>query len=260
MAMISNSNLQSIIDKLARFASEAVGDPEFVAGLNAGFSVASADVLSGSNSIATFVLALAEEDQVADLLPAARDLDQTHPVPPTGFLINVKEIGAMLTALDTHFKRFGYKGLDDRLTAVNASTPTLRAHGFFRRYLGKITAPNSFIPSDLALAQIIPTAATTGTYTHLAKVDKAQYAGAKLVAKNVGAVTATTGVTVTGVKLDNTTATLTASVSVLTDGHETDLSDTTKLFVDVTGISVTGATSGDHINIVAKTDRSIAAA
>jgi hypothetical protein len=117
-----------------------------------------------------------------------------------------------MNALDTHYKRFGYKGLDDRLTAINASTPTLRAHGFFRRYLGKITAPNSFIPSDLALAQIIPTAATTGTFTHLAKIDKAQYAGAKLVAKNVGAVNSTTGVTVTGVKLDNTTATLTASV------------------------------------------------
>jgi hypothetical protein len=187
-------------------------------------------------------------------------LDQTNPVPPTGFLIQVKEISAMLTALDTHFKRFGYKGVDDRLSSVNASAPTLRAHGFFKRYFGKITAPNSFIPSDLALAQIIPTAATAGTYTHLAKVDKTQYAGAKLVAKNVGALTATTGITVTAIKLDGTSATLTASLSTLTDGHETNLSDVSLLFVDVASIAVTGATSGDHINIVAKTDRSIAAA
>jgi hypothetical protein len=50
---------------------------------------------------------------------------------------------------------------------------------------------------------------------------------------------------------------LTASVSVLTDGHETVLSDTAKLYTDVTAISVTGATTGNHFNIVAKSDRDI---
>src|SRR4051812_43201969 len=147
MAFISTSNLRSILDKLARFASEAVGDPGFNASFNAGFAQASADVLTGGNSIATLVLGLADEDQVADLLPAARDLDQTHPTPPVGFLIAVPEISKMLNALDVHAKRYGYKGIDDALTALNVSTPTLRAHGFFRQYLGKITAANSFIPS-----------------------------------------------------------------------------------------------------------------
>jgi hypothetical protein len=260
MALISNSNLQSVLDKLARFASEAVGDPGFSAAFNAGFDKASTDVLSGSNSIATLVLALADEDQVADLLPPARDLDQNHPVPPTGFLIAVKEISAMLNALDTHCKRYGYKSLDDRLSNLNASTPTLRAHGTFKQYLGKVTAGNSFIPADLALAKIVTTGATTGTYTHLATVDKSLYSGAKLVAKNVGALGSTTAVTVTGKKVDGTTATLTASISTLTDGHETDLSVTTQLFVDVTAISVTGATTANQINIVAKTDRDISAA
>src|SRR5690242_20413272 len=106
MAFISNSNLQSILDKLARFASEAVGDPGFGPSFNAGFATAADDVLSGSNSIATLVLGLADEDQVADLLPPARDLDQNHPTAPTSFLLSVKEISAMLTALDTHAKRY----------------------------------------------------------------------------------------------------------------------------------------------------------
>lgn len=260
MAFINNSNLQSVLDKLARFASEAVGDPAFNNAFNAGFATASADVLSGGNSIATLVLGLADEDQVADLLPAARDLDQTHPTPPTGFLIAVKEISAMLSALDTHAKRYGYTSIDNYLTSINSSTPTLRAHGFFKQYLGKITAGNSFIPADLALAKIVTSGATTGTYTHLATVDKSLYAGAKLVAKNVGVLGSTTAVTVTGKKLDGTTATLTASISTLTDAHETDLSVTTKLFIDVTNITVTGATTANQINIVAKTDRDISAA
>ena len=260
MALISTNNLQTILDKLARFASESVGDPEFAEGFNAGMELASSHVLSGSGGLATFILALDEEDQVADLLPAARDLDRTHPTPPSSFMLSIKEIASMLTALDNHAKRFGYTSLDNLLSNLNASTPTLRAHGFFRRYLGKLSPANSFIPADLALAQLTLTGATTGTYAHLAKIDKAQYAGAKLVVKNVGVISDTTGVTVQAVKLDGTSTTLTASVSVLTDGHETDLSETAKLFVDVTSIAVTGGTDGDVIKVVAKTDRSVASA
>lgn len=257
MSLIGNSDLQTILDKLARFASEAVGDPEFQAGLTAGFDTASTDVWA---ALATAIQGLSDIDQVADLLPAARDLTEVHPTPPTGFLLNVKSINAMLTALDTHCKRFGFKGLDDHLTNLNSSTPTLRAHGLFRRYLGKITAGNSFIPNDVALAQIVATGAAAGTFTHLATIDKTQYAGAKLVAKNVGALGSDTTVSVTGVKLDGTTATLTATITTHTDAHETDLSVTTKLFTDVTAIGISGATSTNQINIVAKTDRSIASA
>jgi hypothetical protein len=91
----------------------------------------------------------------------------------------------------------------------------------------------------------------------LSAIDKTAYAGAQLVVKNVGVIGSTTSVTVTGKKIDGTSTTLTASVSVLTDGHETVLSDTAKLYTDVTAISVTGATTGNHFNIVAKSDRDI---
>jgi hypothetical protein len=129
--------------------------------------------------------------------------------------------------------------------------------GFFRRYLGKVTAGNSFIPVDTALAQIVTSGAATGAFAHLSAIDKTAYAGAQLVVKNVGVIGSTTSVTVTGKKIDGTSTTLTASVSVLSDGHETVLSDTAKLYTDVTAISVTGATTGNHFNIVAKSDRDI---
>jgi len=257
MAMLSNGNLQTILDKLARFASEAVGDPEFNAGFSAGFSLANTDVWS---SMSTFILALNDVDQVSDLLPAARTLSEVPPTPPTNFLLNVASINAMIRALDTHYKGYGYAGVDARLTAVNAGTPTLRAHGFFRRYFGKITAGNSFIPNDLVLGTFTASAATTGTYVHSTKIDKVQYAGAKLVAKNLGALNSDTTVTVTVTKLDGTSAVLTATITVHTDAHETNLSDTTMSFIDATNVTVTGATAADAIKIVAKTDRSIASA
>ena len=104
------------------------------------------------------------------------------------------------------------------------------------------------------------TGATTGTFAHSTAIDKTQYAGAKLVVKNNGVISGTTGVTVTAVKLDGTTASLTASVATLTDGHETNLSDTAMLYTDVTAVAVTGGTNADALKIVAKTDRSIASA
>lgn len=260
MAFISNSNLQAIGDKLARFASEAVGDPSFAADFNAGFEVASNNVFSGAGALSTLIMGLNDLDQEADLLPAARDLNETHPTPPQSFLIQDPGISKMLNSLDAHAKRYGYKNLNDYLSSINTPTPTLRMHGYFKRYLGRITADNSFLPTDLALAKIVATGAATGTYTHLATVDKSLYAGAKLVAKNVGALGSTTAITVTGKKLDSTTQSLTASISTLTDGFETNLSVITKLFIDVTAITISGATTGNRIDIVAKTDRDISAA
>jgi hypothetical protein len=265
MSLISNSALQAIGDKMARYVSEAVGDPAVVSGLTAGFTQAAIDVLSGAtaaNNLAKYVLAIADEDVVADLLPAARNLDETNPTPADGFLLTIPELAAMITALNTHLKRYGgAAGLDAYLTALNASTPTLRFHGNFRTYLKTISAKNCFIPSDMEIARVNVTGATAGTYTHLAAIATSQFGGAKLVVKNVGAITGTTGISITGKKFDGTTATLTASIATLTDGFETDLSDVTKVFVDVTAIAISsGGTAGNVIKIVAKTDRSIAAA
>lgn len=260
MGMMNNTQLQVVLDKLARWATESVGDPEFSAGFNAGMTKANADVISGTNSIATYVLGINDEDIVADLLPAARDLDENNPTPADGFLLTISGMSAMIKALDTHYKAHGFKGVDDYLTTQNAAAPTLRAHGHFKKYLKTISAKNSFIPNDLDIATFAETGATTGTFGHLNSIATSQYAGAKLVVHNVTALTTSAVVTVTAKKLDGTSATLTATLATHTIDHETDLSDTTQNFVDVTGITITTGTNGDQFKIVAKTDRSISAA
>jgi len=263
MAIISNSDLQTVLDKLARFAIESVGDPEFANDFNAGMDAAANNVFSGAGALDTFILGVADVDVVADLLPAARDLDETHPTPADGFVLNISSIAAMISALNTHCKRYGpdgTTGLDSYLTSLNAVTPTLRAHGFFKKYLKTITAKNSFIPTDMQLAAFTCTGASTGTYTHVASISTSSYAGAKLVVKNNGAVTTGATLTVTGKKLDGTTQSLTATIATGTDAHETDLSVTTKLFVDVTNVTISSGTNTDAYKIVAKTDRDISAA
>jgi hypothetical protein len=260
MGMLTNTELTVILDKLARFATESVGDPEFSNAFNAGMGKASGDVFSGAGALDAYILTLNDVDIEADLLPAARDLDETHPTPADGFLLQITGITAMINAINTHYKRNGFKGVDDYLTQQNAATPTLRAHGHFKKYLRTISAKNSFIPNDLVLATFLETGAAAGTYAHLASISTSQYAGAKLVIKNVTALTTSAVVTVTAKKLDGTTAILTATLSTHTIDHETDLSDVTKSFIDVTAISITTGTATDEFEVVAKTDRDISAA
>jgi hypothetical protein len=259
---ISNTILQAVADKLARFAGTVVGDPALNAGFSAGFSAGSAAVLSGGNSIASYLIAQADEGSLADLLPAARDLDETNPTPPTRFLITVPTIAAEVKALDTYCKHYGGAAtFNAYMTALNASGPVLRVHQLFADHLQVMSPSNVFIGADMELARVNITGAATGTYVHTAAIDKTKYSGAKLVARNVGALTATTALSITGKKFDGTTATLTVSISTLTDAHETDLSSTLKVFVDVTAISVTsGGTNGNIVKIMAKTDRDISAA
>lgn len=259
MPLITNTDLQAIGDKLARFASEAVGDVAFNAAFNAGMEAASANIFTGANSVAQYILDGNDEQVTADLLPAARDLDETHPTPPDGFLIQITSVKAMITALTTHLKRYGSStGLDDYLTQLNASTPTLRFHGHFKDYLKTLSRGNAFIPKDTELARITVTGAAAGTFLNVDTITK--YAGAQLKVKNVGAVTTGATLTVTGKKLDGTTQVITATIATGTDAFETALSSTAKLFTDVTAITISGATAPNVYAIVAKTDRDISAA
>jgi hypothetical protein len=191
-------------------------------------------------------------------------LDETNPTPPDGFLLGVVSINNILKALDTHFKNFGFKGVDDYLKGQNGATgltPTLRAHGHFARYLKTLSPTNVFVPTDTILATFTETGAAAGTYAHLAAVDKTKYAGAKLVIKNVTALTTSAVISVTAKKIDGTTGILTATLSTHTINTETNLSDTAQVYVDVTGISMaSGGTAADEFEVVAKTDRSIASA
>jgi hypothetical protein len=219
---------------------------------------ASNHVFTGAGGIDTFLLTLSDVDVEADLLPAARDLDETHPALSDGSLLASSGVAAMLSALSIHVKRYGpggITGLDSYLTYLNTPTPTLRAHGNFRKYLKQLSASNSFIQNDLEIATFACTGSSTGTYAHVAAIDTSNYAGAKLVVKNSGAVSTGATLTVTGKKTDGTTASLTATISTGTDATETDLSNTSKIFVDVTNITITGGTSTNNYKVMAKTDR-----
>jgi hypothetical protein len=263
MAIIANSDLQALLDKLARWAAVSVGDTGFNDSFTAGMETANAAVMSGSGSLFQYLadLAATDADPAADMLNAARNLDESNPVPPTRFLFAVPGISAFFSALDTHIKRYNPSTttLDAYLSSLNSVTPTLRVHESFYNHLKTMSRANVFVGVDTVLATFTASGATTGTYTHITALS-ANLAGSKLVVKNQGAVTTGATLTVTGKKLDGTTSALTSTIATGTDNTETNLSVTTKLFYDVTAVSITGGTSGNVYEIVAKTDRDISAA
>lgn len=264
MAIISNADLQATLDKLGRWAAMSVGDDEFDDSFNAGMAAGNAAVISGSGSLFTYFApggTCSNGDASADLLPAARDLDEDNPVPPTRFLFGIAGISSFLTALDRHIKRYNPSTttLDAYLTSLNASTPTLRVHEAFHNHLKALSRKNVFVGQDTVLATFAATGAATGTFASVTALGT-HLAGAQLKVKNQGAVTTGATLSVTGKKLDGTTAVITATIATGTDNFETALSVTTKLFYEVTNITISGATNGNVYEIVALTDRSIAAA
>ena len=104
MALISNSDLQTVVDKMARWAAMSVGDENFDDAFNAGMAAANAAIMSGSNSLFTFLFeTVTDGDVAADLLPAARDLDESNPVPPARFMIGIAGISAFgLSGTNAH--------------------------------------------------------------------------------------------------------------------------------------------------------------
>src|SRR6476620_4348983 len=109
MALISNTDLQAVVDKLARWAAESVGDAAFSNAFNAGMELANSNVMSGSGSLFTYFGpggTCSDGDVSADLLPPARDLDEDNPVPPTRFLFSISGVSAFLTALNNHIRRY----------------------------------------------------------------------------------------------------------------------------------------------------------
>jgi hypothetical protein len=261
MPIISNANLQTVVDKLARFAAMSVGDDSFDDSFTAGMEAASNAVLSGAGGLATFLFETETDmDVAADMLSAARDLDETHPTPPARFIFGISSISAFVTALNRHIARYSdYTTLDTYLTSLNASTPTLRVHQAFHDHLKSMSRGNVFVGSDTVLATFACTGAATGTTTLVASLPTS-VAGAKIVVKNQGAVTTGATLTVTGRKLDGTTQALTATIATGTDNFETNLSSVLRLFTAVTTITIAGATNGNVYEIVALTDRDISAA
>ena len=201
MAIIQTTDLQTVVDKLARWAAMSVGDAAFNPAFTAGMAAANAAVMSGAGSLFTLLHGLADGDPAADMLQAARNLDESNPVPPTRFMIGIAGISAFMTALNTHIARYNpaTPTLDAFLTALNATTPTLRVHQALHDHLRAFSRKNVFIANDTILATFAATAAATGTFASVTTIGT-NYAGAKLVVKNNGAVTTGATLTVTDAK------------------------------------------------------------
>lgn len=261
MPVISNTDLQAIGDKLARFAAMSVGDTEFNGAFTAGMQAANAAVMSGSGSLFNYLFeTVTDGDVAADLLSAARDLDEDNPSPPARFVFSIAGVAAFLSSLNRHLARYTeYTTLDAYLTSLNTSTPTLRFHQAFHDHLKALSRKNVFIANDTVLATFSCTGAATGSFASVATIGTA-YAGTQLKIKNQGAVTIGATLTVTGKKIDGTTVSLTGTIATGTDNTETNLSVTTKLFVEVTNITISGGTNANVYEIVAKSDRDISAA
>lgn len=261
MPVISNANLQAVCDKLARWSAMSIGDAAFNPAFTAGMAAANAAVMSGSGSLFNYIFGtITDGDVAADMLGAARNLDESNPVPPTRFLLGIAGINAFLGSVDAHLRRYtAFSTLDTYLTSLNATTPTLRVHQALFDHLKTFSRANVFIGQNKTLATFTCTGAATGTFASLSTIG-ANFAGAQLKVHNQGAVTIGATLTVTGKKIDTTTASLTATIATGTDTFETALSVATRLFVEVTNITITGATSGNVYAIVALTDRDISAA
>lgn len=268
MAIITNANLQSILDKVARHCWFVKGDANLNSAPNALGAAPNVGLDVANSAVIGSLLTLIEttiNDPFLDQYDAAaiNILNAGNPV-SAGFLAGIW--GSFLKGLDDYCRSQGFKGLDDRLTALNGAngmTPTLRAHQAFALAFG-LSRQNLFVGQNTDLATFAETGATTGTLTLLTPTGSGVagqlplfLAGAQLVEINTTALTAAPTITITAVKIDGTTVTLTVTPGALGNGAQNNLSDVSQLYIAVTAITITGGTSGNSFKITALADRRI---
>ena len=257
MPIIGASDLQTILDKAARWAAEVLGDSNVVTTPNAGLLLANTDVAA---ALETAVAAFTDPEQLADLLPAVRDFADGPPIMHSWAGSNW---AAILDALDAHCRRYGYADLDAYLSDLNVATGVLRAHADFSAYLRRLSALNVFTPVEHIVMHVTATGTGTATFTHVAALDTDLYAPGQIKVRN----TKTEGLTSTVLTFPKAQKagvdhSVVATVTVTTDENETDFDDTDLAFDDVLAASATisGGVSTDTFDIVIVPDRDIVAA
>lgn len=267
---ISNTNLQHILDKAARWATEANGDaiptaitlgsPYAVSSPSGwGISVANSDVLG---ALLTLVETFTDSFQLIDLLSPAANLNAYQPVFPSQFY---SVWSAVIAGLNTQGGRYNnaapgdLSGLDTMLRVINASAPTLRASSQFATYFGGLSQNNVFATTPFTLATISVTGATTATLTPSATA--LPYASGQIALLNTKSegLTSTT-ISVQGTKSGTSTAS-SVTVATTTNNQLTAFGDTTKLWTAITALnSISGGFNGDTFSVVIIPDRLINAA
>ena len=271
MAQISNANLITILDRMARWGGEAGGIPLASAvatggvyaatSPNAGIAVADTDVLA---ALQTLVGGFTDVHQQEDFIPPVVALNDGQPALGS---LGYNFWAAVRQALDIHGLRYNslatgdLSGLDAMLRVLNASTPTVRAHGLFNQYFGNLSPGNVFVPTPFTLATLAVTGATSATFTHVAALDLTLYGRGKIAVLN----TKTEGLTSTVLTMTCTKSGVATSVvftvNVTTNNYLTAGGDATLTFSDCTAlVSISGGFTGDTFSLVILPDRAISAA
>jgi hypothetical protein len=271
MAQISNSNLQSILDKMARWGGEADGIPLASAISTAAVYTATSPTggLTKANSdVLALLLALAsgfsDVYQQQDFEPPANDLNVAQPL---GGVLYASLWSAMRKALDKHAARYNavaqgdLSALDALLRILNTSAITLRASGLFQQYFGGISVANMFTPTPFVLATVTATAAATATFAHVASI-ALSYGPGQIALLNTksGGNTSTATITVTCTKSGVATS-VAITAGATTYDYLTAATDTSQTYTDCTAlVSISGATAGDTYALVILPDRTVNAA
>jgi len=271
MAQISNANLITILDRMARWGGEAGGVPLASAvatggvyaatSPNAGIAVADTDVLA---ALQTLVGGFTDVHQQEDFIPPVVALNDGQPALGS---LGYNFWAALRRALDIHALRYNslaagdLSGLDAMLRVLNASAPTVRAHGLFNQYFGNLSPGNVFVPTPFTLATLAVTGSTSATFTHVAALDTTLYGNGKIAVLNTkteGLVSTTLTMTCTKSGVATNVA---FTVGVVTNNYLTAGGDTTLTFSDCTAlVSISGGVLGDAFSIVILPDRAVAAA
>lgn len=245
MGVISATVLTTLLDSLAS------GKLIFDAGMGT-LGTEANTVSKAANNDLTTLAAVADNDVQADLALMFRT--RAGGV-VAGSLYSSLGAYNLWWAIDRHVS-----GLDTFLRTNNVRvSQALQALGF------PLSAEQILPPSVNPMATYAVTGSGAGTYSHVADVDTSAYGRAwlQLVTTSVIGAAAIV-VTVTGLQFDGVTPTSVsatipsgsssgATVNIGTLGTQADSYDS------VTGISITGGTSGDTFKVVSRVERAISA-
>ena len=288
MAQISNAQLQAILDKAARHAAEANGDPlptaiataapYAVSVPNGGLSVANSDVLS---ALDIYVLAT-----IADAVLTGAVYKAVHRLNTNNPQLVVDYWREVLDGLDAYGILAGNTlqptdrgGLDAMLRVINTPTLTLRASGTFNQYFGRLSPSNVFPTTPFVLGTIAVTGAAAGTLTLTGAslnglLDTTKYGPGQIAMLNSkGSANGSLDVITINVLKNGVPTQVVFTAGATTDKYLTAATgDTTQTFTGLSGtggaagatgcalVSIATGTNGDAFSIVILPDRKINAA
>ena len=290
MAQISNANLQSILDKIARHAAEANGDvlataiatggAYAVSSPNSGLSVANSDVLAALDTLVHTTIADVTLDRLA--YPAINTLNIQN---PTLQSFEASLWAAVVAALDAYglannaLALNDSGGIDAMLRVLNAAAPTLRVHAAFDKYVRGIAANNTFTDVPYVLGTIAVTGAAAGTLTlaglnNTGQLDTSRFGPGQIAMLNSkGSAEGTQDVITLMCNKNGVATQLVFTAGATTDKYLTAATgDTSKTFTGLSGtggaqgaagcalVSIATGTAADAFSIVILPDRPINAA